>query len=476
MDIKKRLVIYNSLTIVIPLVITTIVTLIFIFIYSNLFKSDMNYDSFKKTTFINSEILNVTKDISQSDTKSIENDDFKNYLKEKLSIIDGKIIISKNSSVLYSSDNMTSIDIATSLQESKSKLGEPVVINNTYYSLSSFPIVFKDSSRGNILFLTPIGKESNIFKKLILIIILVFFASYIIVSIIVSYIFSKKILDPIALLKKATAQIKEGNLDSEIVESGDREIRELCTDFEEMRIKLKDSIYMKMKYDDNRKMLVSSISHDLKTPLSSIEGYVEGILDGVAKSPEKLEHYLRTINLKTRQMDAMINDLLLYSKLDLKQIPFNFEKTDIGEYFSYCIEESSPILEKSNIAIKFENKLQFSKYFMVDRDRFKRVILNIMDNSRKYMNKDKGEITILLRETNTSIIIELKDNGAGIEKQDVNKIFNRFYRSDSSRSNAKGSGLGLAIAKQIVEGHKGTIWANSQLNQGTSIIISLGKM
>lgn len=476
MDIKRRLIIYNTLTIIIPLAITAIISFIFIFVSSEFLDSNIDYNNFKQTAFINSELLTVTKDVAKSDNKSIEDEDFKNYLQSKLSITEGKIVIIKNDTVLYSSDDMNNIDIANSLEQARNRLETPLFINSTYYSLSSFPLEFKDTSNGRIVFLTPIGKESNIFKKFILTILIVFFVSYIIVSIIVSYIFSMKILLPISLLKKATAQIKNGKLDSEIVVSGDTEIRELCSDFEEMRIKLKDSIYMKEKYNEDRKMLVSSISHDLKTPLTSIEGYVQGILDGVANSPKKLEHYLKTINIKTKQMDSMINDLLLYSKLDLKQIPFNFEKTDIEEYFSYCVEESYAILKHFNIDIKVDNKLQSTKYFMVDRERFRRVVLNIIDNSRKYMDKDKGEITIFIRETNLSIIIELKDNGSGIEQQDTNKIFNRFYRSDSARSNAKGSGLGLAIAKQIVEGHNGKIWANSHGSDGTSIIISLGKI
>ncbi|MPN54679.1 Sensor histidine kinase WalK [bioreactor metagenome] len=171
----------------------------------------------------------------------------------------------------------------------------------------------------------------------------------------------------------------------------------------------------------------------------------------------------------------MIDDLLLYSKLDLNQIPFNYEKTDIVEYFNYCILESSPELEKYNIHIDFQNNLKDFRYVMLDRARMKRVIVNIIDNSRKYMDKENGLITIMLRETNSSIIIEIKDNGSGIDKSDVSKIFDRFYRSDLARSDAKGSGLGLAIAKQIVEGHKGKIWAISHEDEGTSIIISLAK-
>lgn len=112
----------------------------------------------------------------------------------------------------------------------------------------------------------------------------------------------------------------------------------------------------------------------------------------------------------------------------------------------------------------------------MDRERMKRVILNIIENSRKYMDKEQGKIIVNLRETKSSIIVEIRDNGAGISNDNINKIFDRFYRGDYARSGAKGSGLGLSIAKQIVEGHKGRIWAVSHGNEGTSIMISLGKV
>lgn len=172
----------------------------------------------------------------------------------------------------------------------------------------------------------------------------------------------------------------------------------------------------------------------------------------------------------------MIDDLLLYSKLDLNQIPFNFEKVDIVEYFNYCIYESEPELKKDNIKIWLNNELKTTNFVMMDRERLKRVILNIIGNSQKYMNKEQGEIVVNLRETTSNIIIEIRDNGAGIDNNDANKIFDRFYRTDKARSGAKGSGLGLSIAKQIVEGHNGRIWAISHGNKGTSIMISLCKI
>lgn len=313
-------------------------------------------------------------------------------------------------------------------------------------------------------------------KSELIIVIIVFFISFIVINLIMSYLFSKRILEPISHLKRATTEISRGDLSLEITESGDEEIKKLCADFEKMRIQLKDSVRLKIKYDDNRKMLVSSISHDLRTPITSIKGYVEGILDGVANTPEKVELYLKTIYSKAELIDVMIDDLLLYSKLDLNQIPFNYEKTDIVNFFEYCVVESTFELQKFNIEIALKNDLKKAKYVMLDRERMRRVIINILDNSRKYMNKEQGKITIMLRETNSSVIIEIRDNGSGIDRNHINRIFDRFYRGDVARTETKGSGLGLAISKQIVEGHKGKIWAVSHDDLGTSIIISLAKL
>jgi len=134
----------------------------------------------------------------------------------------------------------------------------------------------------------------------------------------------------------------------------------------------------------------------------------------------------------------MIEDLLLYSKLDLNQIPFHFEKTDIVKYFEDCNAEQEPELEKSNISLKFENRLKEHISVMLDRERMRRVIVNIIDNAKKYMDKEKGEISITLRETSSTVIAEIKDNGSGISKEDLPHIFDRFYRADAARSKKSG--------------------------------------
>lgn len=477
MKIKKRLIINNTVAVVIPLIITIIAAFVVIFVYSNFFKRDTGYDSFKNLIRLKTELFRESGKIASQNPDIVQRSDFQQYLSQKVLSLNGKVIITKGPSILFSSEGMNKIDVEKCAEEVNSPaINDTVEINNIPYIYQATALKFSDGASGYVILLAPIERDNGFVTKFIAAIIVIFIISFIIVNIIISYIFSKSILRPVSQLKAAAAEISSGNLDCEIVEAGDEEINELCRDFEIMRIQLKDSVRMKMKYDDNRKMLVSSISHDLKTPITSIKGYVEGILDGIADNPEKIESYLKTIYSKAGYIDGMIDDLLLYSRLELNQIPFNFEKTDMIQYFNDCIYENTEELQKANIRICLKNDLTQAKYVMIDRGRMRRVVMNILDNCRKYMDKSQGEITINLRETNSSIIAEVRDNGAGIGKDDINKIFDRFYRADAARSGIKGSGLGLAIAKQIVEGHGGKIWGVGHENEGTSILISLAKI
>lgn len=477
MNIKKRFVITNTVTFVIPVIITIITAFIFIFISSTIFNKDVSYDNFKKLVQIRTQLFDTADSISGQNSENVESAEFQSFLTQRLSNFGGKSIILKGNKVVFSTGDMNKIDIEKTLEEIKSKsINRSVEIGGIPYFLDNKEFKFKDGTEGNAILLAPSDNGEAFTGTFAAVTFFIFLLSFTGINIIMSWLFSKKILKPVTLLKNAAAEISSGNLQCEIVEDGDEEIRELCRDFERMRLQLKDSVNMKMKYDDNRTMLVSSISHDLKTPITSIKGYVEGILDGVANTPEKLEEYLKTIYSKAEHIDFLIDDLLLYSKLDLNQIPFNFEKTNIIKYLEYCVMESAPELQKTGIKIDLENGLKLSYEVMLDRERMKRVIMNIIENSRKYMDKEQGEINLILRETNSSIIVEIRDNGAGIDNTEVNKIFDRFYRADAARGSKNGSGLGLAISRQIVEGHKGKIWAVSHGNEGTSILISLAKI
>lgn len=135
---------------------------------------------------------------------------------------------------------------------------------------------------------------------------------------------------------------------------GTDEFSELCQDFEDMRRRLKESAEERVRMDKENKELISNISHDLKTPMTAIKGYVEGIMDGIADTPEKMERYIRTIYNKTNEMDHLINELTFYSKIDTNRIPYTFSKLNVEDYFNDCAEELSVEMETRNIELVYE--------------------------------------------------------------------------------------------------------------------------
>ena len=281
---------------------------------------------------------------------------------------------------------------------------------------------------------------------------------------------------PLAKLQAAARNIKEGNLDFEIKNETNDEIGQLCQDFEEMRLRLKANAEEKVAYDKENKELISNISHDLKTPITAVKGYVEGIMDGVADTPEKMDRYIRTIYNKANEMDRLINELTFYSKIDTNRIPYTFNKIHISDYFEDCVDELSVELESSGVSLTYFNYLEEDAVVIADAEQLKRVINNIVSNSLKYMDKPKGVINIRLRDVGDFIQIEVEDNGKGIAQKDLANIFERFYRTDASRNSSKGgSGIGLSIVKKIMEDHGGQVWATSKEGTGTTMYLALRK-
>lgn len=286
----------------------------------------------------------------------------------------------------------------------------------------------------------------------------------------------RSVLRPLSKLQEATRKIRDGNLDFTLEVEEDDEIGELCQDFEEMRIRLKENAEEKIQYDIENKELISNISHDLKTPITAIKGYVEGIMDGVASSPEKLDKYIRTIYNKANDMDWLIDELTFYSKIDTNKIPYEFNKINVNSYFGDCVEEVGLDMDSRNIELGYFNYVSDDVVVIADAEQMKRVINNIISNSVKYMDKPKGIINIRIKDVGDFIQIEIEDNGRGIAAKDLPCIFDRFYRTDSSRNSSQGgSGIGLSIVRKIVEDHGGRIWATSKEGMGTEMHIVLRK-
>ena len=346
-------------------------------------------------------------------------------------------------------------------RESQIKNSENMQINNT----ANYDITIADSVTGQ--------ESLQIMTKDLLVtafIILVF------TSVSVGLWIYRSIAAPLVKLRRATQNIKEGNLDFVLEVEGADEFSELCRDFEEMRRRLKESAEEKVVLDKENKELISNISHDLKTPITAVKGYVEGIMDGVADTPEKMDRYVRIIYNKTNEMDHLINELTFYSKIDTNRIPYVFSKLNVDDYFADCAEEVGLELETRGIQLYYANYVDKDVLVIADGEQIRRVIYNIVSNAIKYMDKEKGVIQIRVKDVGDFIQVEIEDNGKGIAAKDLPNIFDRFYRTDVSRNSSKGgSGIGLSIVRKILEDHGGKVWATSREGIGTIMYFVLRK-
>ena len=281
---------------------------------------------------------------------------------------------------------------------------------------------------------------------------------------------------PLTQLNMAMQHIADGDFDYVMDVKGTGEVADLYENYNQMRLRLKESAEEKVQTDRQNRELISNISHDLKTPITSIKGYVEGIMDGVADTPEKMDRYIKTIYNKANDMNRLINELTIYSGIDSNRIPYNFHKLNVTDYFNDCVEEVGLDLESKNIKLNYTNVVTSDTYVIADPEQLKRVVNNIIGNSVKYMNKSYGEIDIRILDEFDSIRVEIEDNGKGVSPKEIGHIFERFYRTDASRNSSQGgSGIGLSIVKKIIEDHGGYIWATSKEDEGTCLHFVLRK-
>lgn len=277
-------------------------------------------------------------------------------------------------------------------------------------------------------------------------------------------------------IMKSMEEIRKGNLDYIVGSDGPSKVSTLCQEYEKLRMKLKADAEQKEQFVRESKEFISNISHDLKTPLTVIRGYSEGIIDGVVTSQEQKDKYIRTIYAKANEMEKLIEELIYYSQIDANRIPYDFKAVNVGELYFDCVEDIGADLNSAGI--RFESTNEIPPYVSVTADvqQLKRVVHNIINNAVKYMDKPDGIIKIRFKDDNDFIKIEIEDNGKGIAEKYMPYIFNRFYRGDASRnSQTGGSGIGLSICRKIVEDHGGHIWARSKEGEGSTFTFNLRK-
>ena len=491
MKLRSKLIVTFLILILVPVLFTTAAFFLFGHYQMNAVKrlyglENITYETLSNTTAMLSRITRETYE-SMRETARTDPDEFgdSGYLAAVNANLETRysfLAVRKDGSFTYVGDEEDQTELLESLPEygthdAAQDQDMGIYIGGNLQALvRQLDFRFTDGAEGSAFIVTSISSMLPEVESLIMDVVMVLAMILIFTSMILTAWIYKSIVTPIHHLQVATKKITDGNLDFEMPAGGEDEIGELCTDFEEMRRRLKETAEEKLEAEKQNKELISNISHDLKTPITAVKGYVEGLMDGVADTPEKQEKYIRTIYNKANDMERLINELTFYSKIDTNRIPYHFDRINVNDYFADCVEELSIELEEQNIELAYFNYVDENVQVIADAEQIKRVINNIVSNSIKYIDKPKGYINIRVKDVGDFIQVEIEDNGKGIATKDLPLIFNRFYRTDASRNSSKGgSGIGLSIVKKIIEDHGGKVWATSKENTGTVMYFVLRK-
>lgn len=284
----------------------------------------------------------------------------------------------------------------------------------------------------------------------------------------------KGIVYPLNKLQKGFEEVMNENYGVKIEHNIDNKMGILIYSFNKMTSRLQEGEKIKSEYEENRKMLIASITHDLRTPIASIQGYAEAILDEVVASPEKTKKYLEIILNNSNYMNNLIEDLFLFTKLDMDRLEFEYEDTAISLYMNDLMEELKIEVEEHGVIFEYKNELEKEYILRIDGKKIYRAIMNIVNNSLRYAERVDLLIKTVLFEEKGYVGLQIADNGIGIPENKVKRIFERFYRVDSERTkDFVSSGLGLPIAKELVEIHGGRIEVCSEEGNGASFTIFL---
>lgn len=491
LKINTRIVLTSVLGIIIPIVIIALFSTAFISTISSYFNfSSVTTNSYSAVNQIqwSQTLSSITYELISDNADEEKLDNLSKFV-SPLEELHSLIYVERDSTAFYTSDEdinileladkLTDIDnneninyfsskglvIVSHAQKDESSpqyriviVNEDYIVNDAYQRLSAEKL-------SNLL----LGRTGLI----VLIIVLLFVAAISIMS----FITTQTIVKPINKIAQGADEIAKGNLDYEIDYNSTNELGQTVESFNDMRLRLKESIEKQRKSEEERKVLVAGIAHDLRTPLTSARGYAEGLRDGIADTPQKRESYIQIICNSIDDTQRILDDLLTVSKLELNGLKLNKIDVNVREFFDDGAQEIKTILDNNGFDFYYENRCDNNLLICIDADRFARVINNIISNSVKYAKEDvKGKVRMIIDEYDKSVIIELADNGIGVDSVSLPKIFDTMYRADPARTKvSQGSGLGLSVCKQIVELHNGSIWARSKNGEGLSVFISLPK-
>lgn len=435
MNLKKRIFRLNMVMLISSLIAMLVVS---IYVVNNIYQNQNHFQSTAQK---------IAK--SQQHIELFEGEDF-TQLAKNLAPSGARLYVESNGYILYSNleeqDKVEElVDISISSISHISYIDEEIIISR------------KIAHGGKIYYLYAILKDLEEqhaveeFRLFIIQLVLVG-GTGIVLVVLFNFFFTHRILSaimsPLEKLQHSVYRIKKGDYDTPIIYKGDKEFEDLIEGFNQMQSSLLQAKEKNHLYEQNRTQMIANISHDLRTPLTSIKGYTKGILDGVANTSEKQTRYLTIIYQKTRIMEALLEKLFAFSQLDTDTILFHTVRVDLAEFLVEYIQEKSIELVEENT--RFSLNISEPLFVEIDPIQFRRILDNLVDNSRKYSHVTPLLLSISGHIEDNEVVWTFTDNGQGVTKDKLHLLFEEFYREDETRQQVEGHGLGLAIVKNIV--------------------------
>lgn len=284
-------------------------------------------------------------------------------------------------------------------------------------------------------------------------------------ALVLGFAFSQSVAAPLRNIARAARSVARGNYRQRVPATGPREVRDLAANFNRMTEEVQRS-------QQTLRDFLANISHELKTPLTSIRGFSEAILDGTIDDPQGIQHSARVISDESARVLRLVQELLDLSRIESGQVSMQQDDVDLGELFAHVNDVFALRAEEQTVSLSFSTS--GTARVRGDFDRLEQVMNNLIDNALRY-TPPGGTVLVACRDLQPGVIqVAVSDTGPGIPPADLPHLFERFYRSSASEtSGRKGHGLGLAIAREIVRAHGGEIWATSELGRGTTFVFTL---
>jgi signal transduction histidine kinase len=342
--------------------------------------------------------------------------------------------------------------------------GKPVEYIDEHYTYI-YPVIDNHDFQGYVIMTTPLSIISKQLYRIYIIVWISALVAMIFASVVLSLVSKKILINPLEQINNAAKRFANGEVNKRVCIESKDEIGELANSFNIMAESLE-------KVENNRRDFISNVSHELRSPITSIKGFIAGIIDGVIRK-DKEEYYLNRAYNEIKRLTRLINDLLDLSAIEAGKLKFDLKKVNINELIRLCVINNEQSIKEKEIVLKVE--LQSEKcYVNADEDKTMQVITNLLDNAIKYCGKN-GIIKISTYNKGSKIFIQIYNNGPKIGDEEIRHIWNRFYKADKSRTNKVSTGLGLSIVRMILMQQGEEIWAENNTDIGVIFTFSLAK-